>query len=37
MVSPDFTGAKSPAFSCRQGRLKVTVDRLDYYNVLVLR
>jgi hypothetical protein len=36
MVSPDFTGSKTPAFSCRQGKLKVTVDRLDYYDVLAL-
>lgn len=36
MVSPDFTGSRSPAFSCRGGRLTVTVDRLDYYAVLVL-
>jgi len=36
MVSPDFTGSRSPAFSCQQGRLTVTVDRLDYYDVLVL-
>ncbi len=37
MVSPDFAGSKAPVTSCRQGRLSVTVDRLDYYNVLVLR
>lgn len=37
MVSPDFTGSKTPAFSCRPGGLTVTVDRLDYYDVLVLR
>ncbi|HYN98016.1 MAG TPA: fibronectin type III domain-containing protein [Pilimelia sp.] len=37
MVSPDFPGSKAPAFSCRNGTLTVTVDRLDYYNVLVLR
>jgi hypothetical protein len=37
MVSPDFPGSKSPAFSCRRGKLTVTVDRLDYYDVLVLR
>jgi hypothetical protein len=37
MVSPDFPGSKSPAFSCRNGNLTVTVDRLDYYDVLVLR
>lgn len=36
MVSPDFPGSKSPAFSCHRGRLTVTVDRLDYYEVLVL-
>jgi hypothetical protein len=37
MVSPDFPGSTSPAFSCREGKLTVTVDRLDYYDVLVLR
>jgi hypothetical protein len=37
MVSPDFAGTKAPAFSCRGGRLTVAVDRLDYYDVLVLR
>jgi hypothetical protein len=37
MVSPDFAGSKSPAFSCRQGKLKVTVDRLDFYDVLTLQ
>jgi hypothetical protein len=36
MVSPDFAGSKVAASSCRQGRLRVTVDRLDYYDVLVL-
>ena len=37
MVSPDFAGERSPAFSCRQGKLRVTVDRLDYYDILTLR
>jgi hypothetical protein len=37
MISPDFAGSKVPASSCRDGRLMVTVDRLDYYNVIVLR
>ncbi|HEX8628137.1 MAG TPA: hypothetical protein VF755_08195 [Catenuloplanes sp.] len=37
MVSPDFAGTRAPVWSCRHGRLTVTVDRLDYYNVLVLR
>jgi hypothetical protein len=37
MVSPDFAGSKVVAFSCRHGRLRVRVDRLDYYDVLVLR
>lgn len=37
MVSPDFSGSRVPASSCRRGRLTVTVDRLDYYDVLVLR
>jgi hypothetical protein len=37
IVSPDFAGSKTPASSCRHGRLRVTVDRLDYYDVLVLR
>lgn len=36
MVSPDFTGSKTPASSCRHGKLRVAVDRLDYYDVLVL-
>ncbi|MGI5149876.1 fibronectin type III domain-containing protein [Plantactinospora sp. CA-294935] len=37
LVSPDFAGSRVPAWSCRHGRLSVTVDRLDYYDVLVLR
>jgi hypothetical protein len=37
LVSPDFTGSKVPASSCRRGQLRVTIDRLDYYDVLVLR
>jgi hypothetical protein len=37
MVSPDYTGAKVPPSSCRHGTLTVTVDRLDYSNVLILR
>ncbi|MFC6018276.1 fibronectin type III domain-containing protein [Plantactinospora solaniradicis] len=36
MISPDFAESRVPASSCRHGRLSVTVDRLDYYNVLVL-
>jgi hypothetical protein len=36
MVSPDFAGSKSPTFSCRQGTLRVTVDRLDYYTIIQL-
>ena len=36
LVSPDFTGTKTPASSCAHGTLTVTVDRLDYYDVLVL-
>jgi hypothetical protein len=36
MVSPDFAKSRTPAYSCRDGALTVTVDRLDYYNVLVL-
>jgi hypothetical protein len=36
MVSPDFAGSKVPASSCRHGRLTVTVDRLESYDVLVL-
>jgi hypothetical protein len=35
MVSPDRTRSTSPAFTCRQGKLKVTVDRLDFYNVIL--
>jgi hypothetical protein len=37
VVSPDFTGSKPAAFTCGHGRLTVTVDRLDYYDVLVLK
>jgi hypothetical protein len=37
MISPDFAGSRVPASSCRHGKLTVTVDRLDYYNVLVLK
>jgi hypothetical protein len=37
MVSPDFAGTRRVAASCRHGTLRVTVDRLDYYDVLVLR
>ncbi|MBO3749193.1 hypothetical protein J5X84_24205 [Streptosporangiaceae bacterium NEAU-GS5] len=37
MISPDFAGAKMPASSCRHGRLTVTVDRLDYYDVLLFK
>jgi hypothetical protein len=37
MISPDFAGSKAPASSCRHGKLSVAVDRLDYYDVLVLR
>jgi hypothetical protein len=36
-VSPDFAGSKVLPSSCRRGALQVTVDRLDYYTVLVLR
>ncbi|MFB9235774.1 hypothetical protein ACFFWC_09485 [Plantactinospora siamensis] len=36
VVSPDFTGTRKPVWSCRQGTLTVTVDRLDYYDVLAL-
>jgi hypothetical protein len=36
MVSPDFAGSKVVASTCRHGRLRVTVDRLDYYDVIVL-
>jgi hypothetical protein len=36
MVSPDRTGSVTPASTCRRGRLTVTVDRLDYYSVVVL-
>jgi hypothetical protein len=37
MVSPDFPGEKAPAWTCRHGKLTVTVDRLEAYNVLLLR
>jgi fibronectin type III domain protein len=36
MVSPDFAGSAVPASSCRHGHLTLTVDQLDYYNVLIL-
>jgi hypothetical protein len=36
MVSPDFAGAKRLPSSCRHGTLRVTVDQLKYYDVLVL-
>jgi hypothetical protein len=36
VVSPDFTGTKTAASTCGHGKLTVTVDRLDYYDVLVL-
>lgn len=37
MVSPDFAGSKVVPSACSHGRLRMTVDRLDYYDVLVLR
>lgn len=37
LVSPDATGTRAPSFSCANGSLSVTVDRLDYYDILVLR
>jgi hypothetical protein len=36
LVSPDFAGTKAPAWSCHDGHLRVSVDRLEYYNVLSL-
>jgi hypothetical protein len=36
LMSPDFAGSKVPASSCRHGKLTVTIDRLDYYDVLAL-
>jgi hypothetical protein len=36
LISPDRAGSRTPASTCRRGRLSVTVDRLDYYSVLVL-
>jgi len=36
MVSPDFTGTRTPPAECHHGSLTVTVDRLDYYDVLTL-
>ncbi|MEW9553207.1 hypothetical protein [Nonomuraea sp. NPDC050783] len=35
-ISPDFPQTKSPAFSCRHGTLRLTVDRLDYSTVIEL-
>ena len=37
MVSPDFAGSKVPVSSCRHGKLTMTVDRLEYYDVLILK
>jgi hypothetical protein len=36
VVSPDFTGSKAAPFTCDHGKLTVTVDRLDYYDVLLI-
>ncbi|GAA3594423.1 hypothetical protein GCM10022419_092000 [Nonomuraea rosea] len=36
LISPDFPQAKSPAFSCRHGKLTLTVDRLDHYDIIQL-
>ncbi|WP_345152054.1 hypothetical protein, partial [Nonomuraea rubra] len=36
LVSPDFPHAKSPAFSCQYGKLRMTVDRLDHYDIIRL-
>jgi hypothetical protein len=36
LVSPDAAGAAALPFSCRGGTLRVRVDRLDHYAVLVL-
>ncbi|MEV0614763.1 hypothetical protein AB0I81_15645 [Nonomuraea sp. NPDC050404] len=36
LLSPDFPGPKSPPFSCRHGKLKLTVDRLDHYTIIQL-
>jgi hypothetical protein len=36
MISPDRARSTSPAFSCRQGKLKVAIDRLDYYSVIMV-
>ncbi len=36
LVSPDFSGTKTPATTCAAGKLTVTVDRLDYSAVLAL-
>jgi hypothetical protein len=36
LVSPDARATTRPASACRHGHLSVTVDRLDYYSVLVL-
>jgi hypothetical protein len=37
VVSPDSPDPATPAWSCAGGRLTATVDRLTYYDVLVLR
>ncbi|MET8161011.1 hypothetical protein ABZT47_32030 [Sphaerisporangium sp. NPDC005289] len=36
LISPDFAGSKTPASSCHQGQLTITVDRLDHYDILTL-
>ena len=37
LVSPDFPGTVSPAWSCTDGHFTATVDQLTYYDVLSLR
>ena len=37
VVSPDFAGSRVPISSCRHGRLRATIDRLDAYDVLVIQ
>lgn len=36
MVSPDFTGEKTPPHSFKDGKLTVNVDGIRYYNIVVI-
>ncbi len=36
MVSPDFAGEKIPAYLYESGNLTLTVDEIEYYNIIVI-